>query len=71
MPDLTETRRFKSRQHHDGWHVVDAWNNDNLVAICPKLDAAATLGFFLNKQDSIAIRQREEFLKSIPTKEMT
>lgn len=45
---------------------MDAWNNDTLIAICPKLDAAATLGFFLNKQDSLAIQQRKEFLKSLP-----
>jgi hypothetical protein len=66
MPELPEITRFQPREHQDGWHVVDAWNNDTLIAICPKLDAAATLGFFLNKQDSLAIQQRKEFLKSLP-----
>ena len=65
MPDTT---RFQPRQHPDGWHVVDAWSGDALIAICPKLDAAATLGFFLNKQDALAIQQREEFLKSLSSR---
>jgi hypothetical protein len=69
MLQTPETTRFQPKQDNDGWHVVDAWNNDALIAICPKLDAAATLGFFLNGQDSLAIRQREEFLNSIPFKQ--
>ena len=69
MPEIPKTTRFQSKEHHDGWHVVDTWRNDTLIAICPKLDAAATFGLFLNKQDSTALRQREDFLKTIPARE--
>jgi hypothetical protein len=69
MAETPRTSRFQSRECRDGWHVVDAWNKDTLIAICPKLDAAATLAFFLNKQDSVALEQREEFLKSIPVRQ--
>lgn len=65
MSELPKTTRFQSRERQDGWIVVDTWHGDTLIAVCPKLDAAATLGFFLNKQDRIAIQQRDEFLKSL------
>jgi hypothetical protein len=64
MVDKPPTR-FQSKPAQDGTVVVDAWNNDVLIAFCPKLDAAAILAMFLNGQESFARTVREEFLAGL------
>jgi hypothetical protein len=44
---------------------VDAWNDDALIAFCPKLDAAAAFAMFLNGQESLARQVKVELLKSL------
>jgi hypothetical protein len=61
MKDKPQTR-FQSKATLDGTVVVDAWNDDALIAFCPKLDAAATLAMFLNGQENLARTVRAEFL---------
>jgi hypothetical protein len=57
--------RFQSKITPDGTVVVDAWNDDALIAFCPKLDAAATFAMFLNGQEGLARTVRTEFLVSL------
>jgi hypothetical protein len=57
--------RFQSKLHQDGTVVVDAWNDDALIAFCPKLDAAAAFAMFLNGQESLARQVKVELLKSL------
>jgi len=61
--------RFQSKPIKDGTVVVDAWNNDALIAFCPKLDAAAAFAMFLNGQESLAKQAKAELLKSLPARE--
>jgi hypothetical protein len=58
--------RFHSKPHKDGAAVVDAWNDDSLIAFCPKLDAGAAFAMFLNDQESLARQVKAELLKSLP-----
>jgi hypothetical protein len=67
MSKSPETR-FQSKVHEDGTAVVDAWNDDALVAFCPKLDAAAAFAMFLNGQESLARKVRAELLTSLPVR---
>jgi hypothetical protein len=60
--------RFHSKPHKDGTVVVDAWNDDSLIAFCPKLDAAAAFAMFLNDQESLARQVKAELLKSLPVR---
>jgi hypothetical protein len=64
MPDRPPTR-FQSKVTQDGTAVLDAWNNDALVAFCPKLNAAAAFAMFLNGQESLAKTVRADLLAEL------
>jgi len=58
--------RFKALASRDGHIVADTWNENALIASCPKLDAGAAIAMFLNGQESLAKQVRSEFLASLP-----
>jgi hypothetical protein len=65
MTDKPPTR-FKALPSRDGHIVADTWNENALIASCPKLDAAAAFAMFLNGQESLARQVRSDFLASLP-----